>query len=405
MGGCAGRLPRWCTERSLRLKPPTGDLILDLVRSPQQPDCLVVGAGVVGLSVALSLARRGATVRILERAPKCGQAASAAAAGMLAEGAEVSAEGPFQDLCRQSRALWPNWAAELTAETGVDCELERTGLLRVTSSAEVSQRLSASRGWQLSHGVEVSDLLNPAELRKVLPGLGGSVVAGFRFPGDWHVHSHRVVDALVAACRVHGVEIETDVEVTAVEPGSGRPRLRSNHDQGLEADYVVICAGSWSGGILSAAVKRDCRVEPIRGQIVALDPGRPLLPLILYGDDGYLLQKRSGLVLVGTTEEHVGYQPWPTAEGVELLTGIACALLPELAEARFAYAWAGLRPHAADGLPLLGRLEAGGRVLVATAHYRNGVLLAPITGELIAEAVLEGEDPPALAAFSPQRLA
>ncbi|MFZ0168143.1 MAG: glycine oxidase ThiO [Candidatus Dormiibacterota bacterium] len=375
------------------------------MRSPQQPDCLVVGAGVVGLSVALSLARRGATVRIFERAPKCGQAASAAAAGMLAEGAEVSAEGPFQDLCRQSRALWPNWAAELMAETGVDCELERTGLLRVTSSAEVSQRLSASRGWQISHGVEVSDLLNPAELSKVLPGLGGSVVAGFRFPGDWHVHSHRVVDALVAACRVRGVEIETDVEVTALEPGSRRPRIRFNHDQGLEADYVVICAGSWSGGILSAAVKRGCRVEPIRGQIVALDPGRPLLPLILYGDDGYLLQKRSGLVLVGTTEEHVGYQPWPTAEGVELLTGIACALLPELAEARFAYAWAGLRPHAADGLPLLGRLEAGGRVLVATAHYRNGVLLAPITGELIAEAVREGEDPPALAAFSPQRLA
>jgi glycine oxidase len=382
-----------------------GDRILDPMSSREQPECLVVGAGVVGLSVALSLARRGAKVRILERGPKCGQAASAAAAGMLAEGAEVSAEGPFQRLCRQGRALWPDWAAELLADTGVDCELERSGLLRVTNSPEVSQRLISSRGWQLNHGVEVSEPLNLAELRKVLPGLGGSVVAGFRYPGDWHVHSHRVVDALVAACRVHGVEIETDTEATLLETGSGRPRIKLNDDRGLEADYVVICAGSWSGGILSAALKMECPIEPIRGQIVALDPGRPLLSLILYGDDGYLLQKRSGLVLVGTTEEHVGYRPWPTAEGIELLTRMACELLPELAEARFAYAWAGLRPHAADGLPLLGRLETGGRVLVATAHYRNGVLLAPITGELIARAVLEGADPPDLAAFSPERLA
>ncbi|MGA8427968.1 MAG: glycine oxidase ThiO [Candidatus Dormiibacterota bacterium] len=373
--------------------------------SQEPPECLVVGAGVVGLSVALSLARGGARVRILERERKCGQAASAAAAGMLAEGAEVNAEGPFQNLCRQSSALWPNWAAELLAETGVDCELERSGLLRVTGSEEVSRRLASGRDWQLSHGVEVSELLNLAELRQVVPGLGGSVVAGLRYPGDWHVHSHRVVDALVAACRVRGVEIETDTKATGLEPGPVRPRLRLHSGGEIEADYVVICAGSWSGGILSDALKKECPVEPVRGQIVALDPGRPVLPLIVFGDDGYLLQKRSGLVLVGTTEEQVGYQAWPTAEGVELLTGIARQLLPALADARFAYAWAGLRPHVADGLPLLGRLEPGGRVLVATAHYRNGVLLAPITGELIAQAVREGEDPPALAAFSPQRLA
>lgn len=373
--------------------------------SQQHQECLVVGGGVVGLSVALSLARGGARVRILERGPKCGQGASAAAAGMLAEGAEVGSEGPFHHLCRQSRNLWTNWAAELLAETGVDCELERTGLLRVTSSAEVSERLTRSRTWQLSRGVEVSDLMNLTQLRKVLPGMGGSVVAGLSYPGDWHVHSHRVVDALVSACQVHGVEIETDTEATTLEPGSGRPRLRLHSGAATEADYVVISAGSWSGGLLSAALKRECRVEPVRGQIVALDPGRPLLPMILFGDEGYLVQKRSGLVLAGTTEEFAGYRSWPTAEGVELLTGIACELLPELAEARFAYAWAGLRPHVADGLPLLGRLEAGSRVLVATAHYRNGVLLAPITGELIARAVLEGDDPPELAPFSPHRLA
>lgn len=358
-----------------------------------------------GLAVAVSLARRGAQVRVLERGLHCGQGASAAAAGMLAEGAEVTEAGPFLELCRASRALWPSWAEELLLTTGVDCELERTGLVRVTSSEEGALRLERQAKWQQSHGFEVSPVLDPSQLAKLVPGLGPSVLAGIHYPNDGHVHSHRVVDALVAACEVHGVAIETETEVTALESRAGRPRLTLTGDRVADGDYLVVCAGSWSGRLLGAAGGAELQVEPVRGQIVAIDPGRPMVPLIVFGDRGYLLQKRSGLVLAGTTEERVGYQPWPTVAGVSGVAAAAAELMPELAGARFADAWAGLRPHATDGRPLLGRLEPGGRVLLATAHYRNGVLLAPITGELIARAVFEGVDPKELAAFSPGRLA
>ncbi|HUY56404.1 MAG TPA: glycine oxidase ThiO [Candidatus Micrarchaeaceae archaeon] len=372
--------------------------------SATRVQCLVVGGGVVGLAVAVSLAQRGASVRVLERGPRCGEGASAAAAGMLAAGAEATEAGPFQQLCHRSRELWPNWAAALTRTSGVDCELDRTGLVRVSSTEEGVTRLQEQAQWQRDHGVDASSTLGPAQLSRLVPGLGPNVLAGIHFPNDGHVHSHRVVDALVASCAVLGVTIETEAEVSAIKPRSGGVRLSLADDREEEADYLVVCAGSWSGRLLQGLGRPEPKVEPIRGQIVALDPRRTLLPVIVFGDDGYLLQKRSGLVLAGTTEERVGFRSWPTLAGVRSVMAGAVGLLPELAEARFAHAWAGLRPHAPDGWPLLGRVEPGGRVLVATAHYRNGVLLAPITAELLARAVFEGVDPPELEAFSPRRL-
>jgi len=375
------------------------------VNPATRAQCLVIGGGIVGLAVAVSLARKGGAVRVLERGDQCGEGASGAAAGMLAAGAESTAAGPFQELCRSSRELWPSWADELRATTGVDCELDRTGLVSVTTSRQGARRLEQQAKWQQGHGVEVSSLLEPGQLRQLVPGLSSTVVAGIHYPNDWHVHSHRVVEALVAACARLEVAIETKTEVTGIEPGLKGVHVTLGNGRSEDADYLVVCAGSWSQQLLGPAGAGKNTVEPVRGQIVAIDPGRPVLSVILFGDDGYLLQKRSGLVLAGTTEERVGYQPWPTVDGVRTVAQAAIELLPELALARFAYAWAGLRPHATDGRPLLGRTEPGGRVLLATAHYRNGVLLAPITGELIARAVLEGVDPPELTPFRPGRSA
>ena len=375
------------------------------MESVARPECLVVGAGVVGLAVADALVRRGARVGILERGARCGEEASAAAAGMLAGGAEATGADPFQDLCRASRQLWPGWAAELERESGLDCELELTGLVRVTASEEVALELERKSAWQRDHGVEVSPLLDAPQLAQLVPGLGSSVLAGLHYPTDGHIHSHRLTAALVAACTRQGVAIETDTEVVAIDIRASRPRLSLSGGRELEADYVVVSAGSWSGALIPPSAAGQLSVEPVRGQMVALDPGRQVLPVIVFGDHGYLLQKRSGLVLAGATEERVGYQSWPTAEGVGRLVTAAIDLMPQLSQSRFAYAWAGLRPHSADGWPLLGRTEVGGRVLLATAHYRNGVLLAPVTAELIARAVFEGSDPPELGPFSPGRLA
>lgn len=324
---------------------------------------------------------------------------------MLAEGAESTAAGPFQELCRSSRELWPNWAEELRQTTGVDCELDRSGLVRVATSKQGARRLEQQAKWQRGQGLEVSSLLEPGQLLQLVPGLGSAVVAGIHYPNDWHVHSHRVVEALIAACAQLEVAIEPSTEVVGIEPRPDGVHVLLADGRSEDPDYLVVCAGSWSQLLLGLVGSGVNKVEPVRGQIVALDPGRPMLSVILFGDVGYLLQKRSGLVLAGTTEERVGFEPWPTADGVRSVTQAAIELLPELAGARFAYAWAGLRPHATDGQPLLGRTEPGGRLLLATAHYRNGVLLAPITGELIARAVAEGVDPPEITPFSPGRSA
>ncbi|MGC1185025.1 MAG: glycine oxidase ThiO [Candidatus Dormiibacterota bacterium] len=372
--------------------------------SSARPECLIVGAGVIGLSIAEALARSGAQVSVLERSASCGQGASGAAAGMLAGGAEATAADPFQQLCQASRQLWPEWAADLEQTSGVDCELELSGLLRVTGSEQGARELERISAWQCEHGVDVSGLLDRAQLAQLVPGLGSLVLAGVHYRQDGHVHTHRLTEALVSACLRRGVIIETETEVTELEIQADRPRLTVSGGRQIEADYLVVCAGSWSGEILPAAAA-GALLEPIRGQMVAFDPGRPLIPMIVFGDHGYLLQKRSGLILAGATEERVGYQPWPTLEGVSQLTTAAADLVPQLRQARFASAWAGLRPHARDGWPLLGRTEMGGSLLLATGHYRNGILLAPVTAALVARAVLEGVDPPELAPFSPGRLA
>ncbi len=349
----------------------------------------------VGLSVALELARRGLPVELLEREAQPGQGASAAAAGMLAVGVEAGEGGPFMELCRSSRELWPGWAEGLLEESGVDCELDRSGLVRVACDGEGRDRLERFGEAQRGRGIEVSPLLEGGELARLVPGLGPAVLAGLHFPQDWHVHTHRLLEALQEACRRRGVAISAASEVAAVEEAGEGVSVRLSSGEERRADRAVVCAGSWSGRLLGLPV------EPVRGQIVATDPGRPVLPRILFGDHVYLLQKRSGLVLAGSSEERAGFRPFPTAGWVAELIRSALELLPGLAEFRFAYAWAGLRPHLGRGWPVLGRVHPGGPLLVATAHYRNGVLLAPLTARLIATAALGEVDPPELADFSP----
>jgi glycine oxidase len=362
----------------------------------------VIGAGVIGLSVALSLARKGVAVTVLERELSTGQGTSAAAAGMLAAAAEAGSPGAFFDLCRQSSALWPQWAEMLRDSSGVDCELELSGLLRVTTSAASTIDLEIRRAWQLAQGMEVSELLNPDQLRREVPGLGPEVVAGLLYPSEGHVHSHRVLSALEGACRALGVKILTGVTVKRVRPeGIPSVEVSGGEQTELSADHLVVAAGPWSGPLLSG-LGVTTTVEPIRGQIVAAFPQTRVLPRIVYGDAGYVLQKRSGLLLAGATEEHRGFQPWPTLEGLQQVTADARKLMPGLGLARFSHTWAGLRPFSKGG-PLLGRVPASERVLLATGHHRNGILLAPVTGELLSRAIVEGGDPPELAPFSPQR--
>lgn len=366
-------------------------------------DCLVIGSGVIGLGVAWELALMGLRVTVLERDRRCGEGTSSAAAGMLAASVEAAAPGPFFELCRTSSLLWESWAGSLEEESGVDCEYDRCGLLRVTCSADLLPALEARRDWQLSEGIAVSETLSGVRLHEEVPGLSSEVVAGLLYPLEGQVHSHRVVEALEVACRRAGVRIETGFDVATLDLNGGGAGVVASDNRRLQADCLVLAAGPWSGRWLSE-LGVQVAVEPVRGQIAAVDQPRASMRRIVFGDHGYVLQKRSGLTLVGATEEMVGFAGWPTLAAFHQLARVAGELVPSVASAPYSHTWAGLRPYARGG-PLLGRTPVSARVLLATAHHRNGILLAPVTAKLIARAVVEGADPKELLPFSPGRAA
>ncbi len=364
-------------------------------------DCLVVGGGVIGMAVAREVARTGRSVALLERRSETGAEATAAAAGMLAAAAEAHSPGPFFDLARRSASLWPEWAEQLFEESGVDVEYQEAGLLRVTTSAEAVGDLEIRRTWQLAQGMEVSGLLSLEELRQEVPQLGPDVVAGLHYPGVAHVHSHRVAEALAVAGSRAGVRLQLSAEVTAVRPLGDLLEVSVGAERQL-ARRVVVATGSWGEEILRG-LGVDLRPEPVRGQMLALCPRGLSLPEIVFGDRGYVLQKRSGLVLAGATEERVGYLAEPTLEGVARLAAMARSLIPELGLAEFSRAWAGLRPFLESG-PVIGPLPQDERVILALGHFRNGILLAPVTAELVRGALDGGLQPAGLTAFSPRRI-
>jgi glycine oxidase len=364
-------------------------------------DCLVIGGGVIGMAAAREVARTGRSVALLERRSEPGAEATAAAAGMLAAAAEAHSPGPFFDLARRSADLWSGWAELLLAESGVDVEYQECGLLRVTTSAEVVGDLEIRRTWQLAQGMEVSGLLNLEELRQEVPQLGPDVVAGLHYPKVAHVHSHRVAEALALAGSRAGVRLQLSAEVTGVRPSGDLLEVSAGAERHL-ARRVVLATGSWGEEILRG-LGVDLCPEPVRGQMLALRPRGLPLPEIVFGDLGYVLQKRSGLVLAGATEERVGYLAETTLEGVARLAAMARSLIPELGQAQFSGAWAGLRPFLESG-PVIGPLPQDERVILALGHFRNGILLAPVTAQLVREALEEGHEPVGLRAFSPRHI-
>jgi glycine oxidase len=353
-------------------------------------DVAVVGAGIAGAAVAWGCARRGARVVIVERdRPAAG--ASGAAAGMLAPESEAPVPGPFLDLARRSLGLWPGLAAELVEEAGIDCELDTGGLLRVALDGEEASRLreAATGGWL--------DAAGAASAEPALAACAGAVL----HRGEGHVHSVRAVEALLAAAAAHGAEVVTGAEVSGALPGGG---VRLADGRSLAAGAVVLCAGAWSGALSASLGAPALRVEPVRGQILALRDLDPAPRLVVYaGSCGYAVAKRGGLTLVGATEERAGFDARPTEAGQAWLGEVGARLLRGFASATTAHVWVGLRPRAPDGLPVLGRI--GERLFAATGHHRNGVLLAPATAEGMASLVLDGVTPPGWEAFDPGRAA
>jgi glycine oxidase len=350
-------------------------------------DVIVVGGGIMGCGIALRLRQAGVRVTILERSIP-GAEASSAAAGILAPQWEASGPSPFLELGLRSRALYSGLAAELRELTGVDIAYRPCGLLRAAFTEADLHHIEATATWQRGMGLRL-ELLDGAQAREAEPELSPKAEAALLFPDDHQVDNRLLVRALsMAAARV-GATFRSGY-VRGVLEEKGRVVGVDLDGEPLRADAVVLAAGAWSG--LVQGVPLDPRVvRPARGQMLQLQTRLPVLSRIVTSEKGYLVPRADGRVICGSTMEFAGFDKQVTAEGLARILGMALELCPALGSAPVDSSWAGFRPWTEDQLPILGPGPLPGLVL-ATGHFRNGILLAPITARLAAQVVL-GEKP------------
>lgn len=366
--------------------------------STQGSDVLVLGGGIVGLAAARALAARGADVLLIE-ATGVGAEASGAAAGMLAPQAEAELDSPLLELGLRALEHHGPLAAALHEETGIDVDLGRPGLLEVAFDGAGADALEARRRWQSARGLAVS-ALSADELRQAEPNLGDSVVSGLFVPGDRWVDNVRLTRALAASAAARGARLLCGRPVTSLVHDGTRVRGVVAGGETLEAPVVINALGAWAG--LLAGDPAPPPVDPVRGHLVAFD----VLPLafhhVIVSPRGYLVPRSDGRLLAGSTMERAGFDKSVTAAALRAVLDIALEISPRLADMRVADSWAGLRPGTPDGLPIVGQGALKG-LYHAAGLYRNGILLGPLMGELVAGLAGGAPLPPELERFAPGR--
>jgi glycine oxidase len=359
---------------------------------------VVIGAGVVGLAAARRLAASGRVV-VLDRDP-AGASASRAAAGMLAPRSEGREPGPFLELALAALRAYPGFAREIESETGLALDYREDGLIALADGLDEETELAARAEWQRAAGLVVDELTR-AEATARWPGLAFSrpVRLGesrrfgegrlFYFPGEAQVDARLLVEALLAACRSRGVEIRLGQAATGLRAEGERVIAVRTSDGEIPCGGVLNAAGAWAG-VVACWVGEALPVEPVRGEMIAFATrSRPPRPVVAAGTS-YALLRAEGELLVGATVERAGFEARTTADGQAWLEARARALAPELAGRTPAARWAGLRPGTPDGLPILGWSSEAANLYHAAGHFRNGILLAPLTAEIVAEDLERG---------------
>jgi glycine oxidase len=346
-------------------------------------DVVVIGGGVIGLSIAYELAESGLSVRLLEQG-QIGQEASWAGAGILPPGNPDWARTAEARLRAASAQLWPQWAEKLESQTGINTGYVRCGGLEVRVGSPPSELAEEAEGWRAEQvAIEV---LSPDDVRERFPGVSADVTAAYYLPDLAQVRNPWLLTALRTACVQHGVELFTGCPVTSLERNGERVHTARTPGGDFSASHFVIAAGAWSRELIQQA-GWQLDVQPVRGQIVLLERLPLPFPCVVQSGTRYVVPRRDGRILVGSTEEHVGYDKRNTSAAVSELLAFATSISPELREARFNRAWAGLRPYVNEGRPFIGCIPTLTNVCVATGHYRAGLQLSPITAVLIRQLI------------------
>lgn len=360
---------------------------------------LVVGGGIIGCSLAYALAKAGCAVTLLERSTP-GAEASSAAAGVLSPLAEAM-HAASSRLVVASWRLYPAVARELRAATGIDVELTTRGTIHPLFTVDDIRDAAERAEWAVKRQLVVQ-AWDEAELRTREPALSTSVRAAMFVKSDYWVNNQRLVIAYAQAAAAAGVAMITGCSASRVIVEDGRARGVLADGDRFEADAVVLAAGAWTAE-LAASFGGRLPVEPRRGQMVALGHVPPVLTHCVCAHDVYLVPRPSGELLIGATVERVGFQRAVTAQAVAGLLTTAIELVPALAGLPITRTWFGFRPWAPDSRPILGPWPGIDNLWVATAHYREGILLAPITAQLMVEWIVGGAPSIDLDEFLPER--
>jgi len=360
---------------------------------------ILVGGGIIGCAIAYFLAKGGARPLVLERG-EIGAEASAGAAGMLTAQAHTDAPDAVFDLKLASRDLYPSLVAELQDRTDVDVEYRPIGhlvpVLTAAEAAEVRRRVA----WQQARGL-TAQWLDAADTRALEAGLSPAVQGGGWFPDDHHINNTAMTQALAAATRRLGGEVRAGCPVLDLVREGDRVVGVLTREGAIAGGTVVLCSGAWTQGF-EAAAGIPLPIVPAKGHIAVARLEPPALRRVVYGQV-YIIPRASGEHIIGSTVEFVGFDKQVVVETVARLLDRATALAPALHDAQLVANWACLRPAAADGLPVLGPVPGRPGLVVATGHFRNGILLAPITGKLVAELLIHGQPSRSLEPFRPDR--
>ena len=359
----------------------------------------IVGAGIVGLAIADELTRAGAVVDLFEKESETGTEASWAAAGILSPQTEVTGPGPFLDLMLMAHSLIPETVVRLQSLSGIDLSYRASGTLGVALSDSDEKELEQQGSWQKKAGIRV-ERLSASQVKSLEPNVDGAVRWGFFWPQTAQINNRGMVEAYRKAVRKQGATIHRHQSVRRFLLDK-ETAVGVETDQGeIRADWIVNAAGSWAG--FDATLPFQIPVIPVKGQILQFRSKGPVVRRVVKSPRAYLVQRTPEQLIVGTTVERVGFDKSVTSEGKESIREGIREISSAIDSCSFETAWAGLRPGTPDGLPILGASPVK-NLLCATGHYRNGILLAPLTGRIIAEQIVHGRSSIDLSPFGVER--
>jgi glycine oxidase len=380
-------MPIPCTARFVSQYPPRSNAVQFLFYNAQVKtwDVIIIGGGIIGLSLSIALRKRGATVLVVERGEP-GREASHAAAGMLAD-SPLETPPILQPLATASARMYPEFVHELQDESGMDVDLRDQGAIFILSPERVYDWPGLVRQYPL-----------PVVLMELEPALA-NIDQPAIYLKERSLDPRALTSAALIAARHRGVDISSGTAVTALLMSNGRAAGVSTSNTSYDAPAVVNCAGAWAGQL----PPHRFPTRPVKGQMLSVaGASRNLVRHVIRAPEVYLVPRSDGRILIGATIEEAGYDKRTEVDTIQHMRQAAIHLVPALSQARMLEAWAGLRPGSPDNLPILGATRTPG-YFVATGHFRDGILLAPITAQVMVQLITGAKPERDIAPFSPER--